>query len=514
MQKRTIVLIILDGWGIGNLDESNPIHVIEPENIAFIKANYPAGALQASGISVGLPGGEEGNSEVGHLNIGAGKTIYQHFPRITLAIRNESFFQNEPLKKAFDHAKKNASTVHFVGLLGSGNVHSSLEHLEALIKFAGKEGAENYILHLFTDGRDSPPESAIQLLKKIPRDRLASLSGRFYAMDRDNHFERTERVYQVLVGDGPVIQDIEAHIKEAYAEHLNDEYVLPALIGPEKRFIKNNDAVIFFDFREDRMRQIASPFVFAGFNKFNTKPLDNVYCVTMTQYDATFNVPVAFMPDIAKNPLGKVLSDRGLNQLRIAETQKYPHITYFFNGLREEPFKNEYRVLIPSKSLLRQDDHPEMMAPEITNRLIESIEEGAYDFILANYANPDMMAHTGNYQACLDAIQITDKMMGRVVESCLKTNAVLIITSDHGNMERVFDPMTGKPETQHDPNPVPIYLVASEFRLKEKKTPQAIKESEKIIVGILADVAPTILDLIGTPRPEEMTGQSLVKLLR
>lgn len=512
MSKRTVLLVILDGWGIGNQDESNPIYIAKPENINYLKANFPSGSLQASGISVGLPWGEEGNSEVGHLNLGAGKTIYQHYPRITLAIRDKSFFQNPNLKKAFDHAREHKSAVHFVGLLGSGNVHSSMEHIAALVKFAEEEKISDFNLHLFTDGRDSPPESSLRLLKQIPKEHLATISGRFYAMDRDNHFERTLKVYQVITGDGPVIADVEAHIKSIYTQGFNDEYVLPALVGPEKRFIKDNDAVIFFNFREDRMRQLTSSFVVKNFDKFPVKTFKNLYLVTMTPYDDTFNVPVAFTPDKAENPLGRVLSDLGLNQFRIAETQKYAHVTYFFNGLREEPFKNEYRVLVPSKALLRQDEHPEMMAPEITSRLIESIGEKVYDFILANYANPDMIAHTGNYEACLAAVQIVDKMMGQLVEACLKENAILIIASDHGNMERVMDPMTGRPETQHDPSPVPIYLIGNEFKIKKDEA--VIRQSEKAIVGILADVAPTILELMGIQKPQEMTGQSLLKLLR
>ncbi|MBI2515026.1 2,3-bisphosphoglycerate-independent phosphoglycerate mutase [Candidatus Wolfebacteria bacterium] len=511
MSKRTVVLLILDGWGIGKSDESNPIHVVNPENLRAIRLRFPAGSLQASGISVGLPWGEEGNSEVGHLNIGTGQVIYQHYPKITLSVRDKTFFQNPVLKKAFGHARDNQSSVNIVGLLTSGNVHSSLEHLRALLQFAEQEKISKINLHLFTDGRDSSPYSAINLLKEIPRELLASLSGRFYAMDRDNHWERTERVYKVLLGDGEIVEDVEAHVKKTYAKNFNDEYVEPTLTGKAKRPIQSNDAVIFFDFREDRMRQIASPFALPTFNKFAVKKLSNVYLATMTEYEPDFKAEVAFRPEKPQNSLGKILSENQKVQFRIAETQKYPHITYFFNGLVEEPYKNEYRVLIPSRKTPRQDDHPQMMTPEITQRLVESVSEGVFDFVLTNFANPDMIAHTGNYEACLEAVRSVDDALGKIMEVCLQTNSILVVTSDHGNIERVFDPLTGLTETKHDPGPVPFYLIAKEF--EKQKTVSEIQREETQTIGILADVAPTILELMNLPKPKEMTGQSLLKAL-
>ncbi|MCX6702319.1 MAG: 2,3-bisphosphoglycerate-independent phosphoglycerate mutase [Candidatus Wolfebacteria bacterium] len=510
--KRTVVLVVLDGWGIGKNDNTNPIHEANPENINYIKANYPSGALQASGISVGLPWGEEGNSEVGHLTIGAGKILYQDYPRITLAIKDKSFFKNEVFKKAFARAKENNSSVNLVGLLGSGNVHSSLEHIKALLAFAEQEGVSDKVnLHLITDGRDSPPESAASILKEMPREKIKSVSGRFYAMDRDNHWERTQKTYETLIGKGTIIdeKDIETHIKKTYERKLNDEYVEPALIGPEARPIKDNDSLIFFDFREDRMKQIISPFILPEFDKFPRENFKNLLVATMTRYDEAYKVPVAFLPERSDNPIGKIISESGKSQFRIAESQKYPHVTYFFNGLREEPFPNEYRVLIPSKSVIRQDEHPEMMAADITTRLVEAIEEGVFDFILANYENPDMVAHTGNFQASVQAVKITDEQIGRVLKAAVSRNAFLIITSDHGNAERVFDPQTGKIETKHDASPVPIYLVAEEF--KKTKTESDIIASEKSTIGILADIAPTILELMELPKPQEMTGQSLLR---
>ncbi|MEK7168229.1 MAG: 2,3-bisphosphoglycerate-independent phosphoglycerate mutase [Patescibacteria group bacterium] len=513
MSKRTIVLIVLDGWGMGRSDESNPIHVVNPQNINYLKANFPSGTLQASGISVGLPWGEEGNSEVGHLNLGAGKIIYQNYPRISLAIHDKSFFENPVLKAAFEHSKKNNSSVNLVGLLSEGNVHSSFEHLLALIDFAKKEKVK-INLHLFTDGRDSRPDSALESLAKLPKEdfiRLSSLSGRFYAMDREKHWDRTQKTYQVLVGEGPITENVEAHIKKTYGQKLNDEFIEPARIGADGG-IQNNDSLIFFNFREDRMKQIASAFIDKNFQNFPVKNFNNLYIAAMVQYDDDFNVPIAFPPKKIETCLGKILAEREKNQLRIAETQKYPHITYFFNGMREEPFKNEYRILIPSKTIIRQDEHPEMMANEITTRIIESIGENAFDFILANYANPDMIAHTGNYEACIKAVEIIDEQIGKITKAILESNAVLIITSDHGNIERVFNPLTGEPETQHDPNPVPIYLVAKEYM--RPRTEMEIRQFERESVGVLADITPTILELLEIPKPKEMTGRSLLFFLR
>ncbi len=512
MSKQTVTLIILDGWGIGSKDKSNPIHVADLKNINLIRANFPSGALQASGIAVGLPWGEEGNSEVGHLNIGAGKIIYQNYPRITLAVRDGSFSQNPVLKKVAEHVKNNKSSVNFFGLLTEANVHSSLEHLEALIKFAEQEKI-NFNLHLVTDGRDSPPQSAINLLSKLPGEKIASIAGRYYAMDRDKHWERTQEEYRVLTGDGPIIDanDIENHIKNTYERNLNDEYVTPTLIGPN-RGVKDGDALIFFNFREDRMRQIVESFVNESFNKFPVKKFSNLFTATMISYDDRFSAPVIFPSDKIENPLGKVLAENNKTQFRIAETEKYAHITYFFNGQEERPFQNEYRTLVPSKKVLHHDEFPEMMAAEITNRAVEAIEERIYDFILINYANPDMIAHTGNYQATLQAVKIVDEQLGKILKASLEHNAVLIITSDHGNAERMFDPSTGMPETKHDVNLVPIYLIGKEF--EKQKSDEETRRSEKETIGVLADIAPTILEIMKIKKPKEMTGQSLLKFLR
>ena len=514
MSKRTIVLIILDGFGIGKNDQSNPIYIVNPKNINHLKENFPFASLQASGIAVGLPWKEEGNSEVGHLTLGAGKVVYQNYPRITLAIRDQSFFKNEIIKKAFDHAKQNNSAVNLIGLLSDGNIHSSFEHIEALIKFAENEQVKNLNIHLITDGRDSPPTSSIDLLKKLPelaKNNLATIAGRYYAMDRDKHWDRTQKYYQVLIGEGIVIEgDIENYIKNTYQKKLNDEYVLPAIISKEKN-IKDNDSIIFFNFREDRMRQIVDPFINKNFTDFPIKDLQNIFIATMVSYSDQFNAPAIYLKEIVENPLSKILSDNDKFQFKIAETEKYAHITYFFNGEKEAPFKNEYRILIPSKAEFHPESHPEMMADEITNRVIEAITEQSYDFILANYANPDIIAHTGNYEASLKAVEVIDEQVGKITKAVLENNAILIITSDHGNIERVVNSQTGEPETKHDISPVPIHLVAKEF--EKRKSIKEIKQAEKLTIGILADVAPTILELINLPKPKEMTGQSLLRYL-
>jgi len=512
-KKHSVVLIILDGWGIGTSDFTNPIHQVNPLNINYIKANFPSGSLQASGIAVGLPWGEEGNSEVGHLNMGAGKILYQNYPRITLSIKDGSFFYNQSIKDAFKHAKTNNSSVNILGLLTSANVHSSFEHLEALLKFAEKENfpKERVNLHLITDGRDSPPESALKILNNLPdKSQIASVSGRYYAMDRDNHWDRTKLTYDMLIGNGLIVDDYDSHIKSTYQKNLNDEYVLPALINPA-RPIKENDSLIFFNFREDRMRQIVKSFIDKKFDKFPVKNFENLHAVAMIKYGNDFDAPIIFPPDKIENPLSKILSDNGKIQWRIAETEKYAHITYFFNGQNEAPFPNEYRVLIPSKVEFKYDEHPEMRAEEITTRLIEAIQEKSYDFILANYANADIIAHTGNFKATAEAIKVIDTEIGKLMQVVLANDAYMIITSDHGNAERLLNPQTGEPETKHDASPVPIYLIGNEF--KRKRNSEEIKNAEKSPSGVLADISPTVLELLGVPKPKEMTAQSLLELL-
>ncbi len=506
--KKTFILVILDGWGIGKNDESNPVYVVNPKNFAWLKDNFPMTSLQASGISVGLPWGETGNSEVGHLTLGAGKILYQYYPKITLAIRDKTFFSNPALTNAFAHARENNSAVNLVGLLSTANVHASLEHIEALLKMAEMEKVENVKLHLFADGKDNPPNTLETFLKKIPKEKLATLTGRYYAMDRKKNWALTQTAYENLTGQGGTLSaDPDAAIQATYARGLTEEYLPPLRFGINKS-IQENDAVIFFNFREDSIRQLAEAFIIPGFSYFPVKDFKNLYIITMTRYEDKFTVPVVFPTDVVESPLGKVLSDAGKNQLRLAETYKYAHVTSFFNGHRELPFLNEYRILIPSAPAPHAEDHPEMMAGPLTDRLIEAIQSHGFDFILANYSNADTIGHTANYDAGLRTVEELDKQIGRLLKVTINSETVLVITSDHGNIEEMIDPVTGLPESQHDPNPVPFYLIAPEFKGKKFVN---WKNLANETMGSLADVAPTILELMGIEKPLDMTGRSLLE---
>ena len=507
------MLAVLDGWGIGRADTSNPIHVVQPESINLIKHNYPAGSLQASGIAVGLPWNEEGNSEVGHLTLGAGKVIYQHLPRISLTIKSGEFFKNPVLLTAFNYAKQNNARVHFIGLLTGGGAHASLDHLQALIKLANQEKFSDINFHLFTDGKDSPPKSALSLVKQIPQEKIASISGRYFAMDRDLHWGRTARVYETLTNQGPGTRaggrGIPEFLKSFYERGLNDEFIEPVLIKSDGA-IKDNDSVIFFNFREDSIRQLTEMFIDPSAGSDHSVP-NNLYIATFTQYSNKFNLPAAFPTEEITNPLGKVLADNDKVQLRVAETEKYAHVTYFFNGFRETPLKNEYRVLIPSRNIAHQDEFPEMMTDAITTRVVSAMNEGVYDFILVNYAAPDVIAHTGNFNAGVSAVRAIDKAVGALTKTALAQNHILIITSDHGNIERMIDPLSGERETKHDLSQVPFHLIRK--GRESRKNDAAVKKIESGNTGVLSDVAPTILHLMSLPVPEEMTGINLVDLL-
>ncbi|MDO8516313.1 MAG: 2,3-bisphosphoglycerate-independent phosphoglycerate mutase, partial [bacterium] len=496
----------------GKSDASNPIYVAQPDQFKFLEENYPSTSLQASGISVGLPWGEVGNSEVGHLTIGAGKVIYQHYPRIMMAIQDKTFFDNPELKAAFAHARKNNSGVNFVGLLSKGNVHSAIEHIQALIKMAELENVANVKLHLFGDGKDYPPKTIDKLLAEIPQEKISSIVGRYYGMDRESNWRLTEQAYGCITGrSGAMIElkDLPAVIQTTYEQNLTEEHLPPyRLIGRSQ--IEENDAVIFFNYREDSIRQIVESFVMPNFDKFPTKKFENLHITTMTHYKDSFKVPVAFPPETIDYPIGKVLSDAGLSQLRLAESYKYAHITYFFNGFKEPPFPNEYRVLVPSEPIPHPDEHPKMMAPALTERLVEAISGRAFDFILVNYANGDTIAHTGNYDACIEAVKIVNEEIGKVIQAAIAADAYLVITSDHGNMEEVISPITGLIETQHDASPVPFYLVAREFKGRQFQS-QETRYVETS--GILSDVAPTILELMNIPKPSDMNGESMLKNL-
>ena len=506
MPKRTAVLVVLDGWGIGRKDESNPIWVVKPATFAKLEEGYPVTSLLASGIAVGLPWGEVGNSEVGHLTLGAGKVLYQYFPKITMAIEDGSFFQNPVLKAACAHARERGSAINFVGLLTKANVHASLSHLQALIKMARDENVPKINLHLFADGKDSPPHTVGQFLAELPHEYLASLVGRYYAMDRDGNWQLTATAYQAMTGQiGDVVADPAPVIQAAYRDGT-EEYLPPMRFAEDKK-IADGDAVFFFNYREDSIRQLAAAFILKGFDKFPVLPLQDLYVATMSHYEDALDAPAAFPADKVETPVGKVFSDLGMAQLRVAETYKYAHVTYFFNGLREPPYPGEYRTLVPSASELHPERHPEMMASAVTDRVVEAIAARAFDFILVNYANPDTIAHTADYLAALEAVRVVDREIARVVAAAAEADAILLITGDHGHVEEMINPMTGLPQSQHVASPVPLYIVASELKGRRFVNYDSMNVET---LGSLADVAPTMLELAGIPAPPEMTGHSLL----
>lgn len=513
--SKKLVLAVLDGWGIGKKEAANPLSVAQLPTIEYLKLHYPYGTLQSSGIAVGLPWGEVGNSEVGHLTIGAGKVIYQHYPRITLAIQNGEFFKNQVFAKAFDHARSQNSAVHIAGLLTEGSTHAAFEHLEALIMYAHQAGVTKLYLHLFADGKDSKPRSVRQLLARLKEvtEReglgvLASLSGRHFALDRDSHWDRTQRAYEVMTTTAPSNQSLEQLIDAAYAQGVNDEAFPPVAVGSEAHPVSDNDALIFIDFREDSIRQIVQAFTMPDFTGFPVKKFNNLYVVTMTEYAKSFALPVAFPSEDVTMPLGKVLSVAGKKQLLLAETEKYAHVSYFFNGFRDEPFEGQVKKLIPSNNVDTHAEKPEMKAVEIADTVLAALAGSEFDIVIVNFANADMVAHTGNYDATIQAAQAVDTQLGRIVKACEERGDYLVVTADHGNAEVVLDSMTGSIETSHDPNPVPLHICAPE--LKRSKTPEEVARSEREVAGILSDVAPTILELLGIPKPPQMTGESLI----
>jgi len=507
--QNPIALVILDGWGVGRSgDPSNAIALAGAPHITMLSEVYPATTLACSGEAVGLPEGQMGNSEVGHLNIGSGRVVYQELTRITKAIKDGDFFTNPVLLDVIRSVKKNNSALHLLGLVSDGGVHSSLEHVFGLLEMAKRNGVSTVYIHAFLDGRDVPPSSALEYIEALEKKateigvgRIASIAGRYYAMDRDKRWERTAKAYVALVlREGEHAQSARAAIKQAYDRGETDEFVLPTVVDRcDDCGISAGDGVIYFNFRPDRTRQLTRAFIDKDFTEFERRkgflPLD---FVTMTQYDETFDVPVAFKPQFIGNTLGEVISAAGLTQLRIAETEKYAHVTYFFNGGEEKPNPGEDRVMIPSPKVATYDLKPEMSAAEVTDRVITEIKSGKYDLIIMNYANGDMVGHTGLLPATIDAVNVVDTCVGRVTDAMRDRGGITCITADHGNAEVMVDCETGEPLTSHTCNPVPFILVAEAFR------------GAKLRSGILADIAPTILGLAKVAIPSEMTGKSLI----
>ena len=512
---KPVVLVILDGWGIGKTDNGNAIAHANLPTIQKLNSYYPFLALQASGISVGLPWGEEGNSEVGHITLGAGKIIYQSMPKITMAIQTGLFMTNPAFLKATEHVKKNNSSLHLMGLVGKGGVHSYIDHLYALLDLMKTQEVTNVYLHIFTDGRDSAQDADEEViqelqkkLKEIGVGKIATLCGRNFAMDRNNNWDRTAKAYNMLTkGEGEKITDPIAFLQESYKKKVFDEYIEPTVLtenGNPVTIIKDNDAVIFFNFREDRARQISEAFVMPDFKNFERKKLENLVFVAMTQYEKGLQADVAFPPDEVGSSLGGVLSNNNLAQYRISETEKFAHVTYFFNGGAEEAFPQEDREIVPSKVVDTFDKVPEMSAKEITDKVLLALAKDKYSFILINYANADMVGHTANEPATIAAVEFVDKCLSELIPAVLAKNGCLIITADHGNAEELADPSTSEKNTQHSVNPVPCWFITPDnHRLRQI-------DRNLVASGLLSDIAPTVLEILNIPKPPEMTGQSLL----
>ncbi len=504
---RPAVLLILDGWGIRTAAADNAIHQAATPNWDRLWADYPHTTLQTAGLAVGLPEGQMGNSEVGHQNLGAGRVVYQELTRIGQAIQTGDFYNNPVLIEAVDTAIVAGSTLHILGLLSSGGVHSHEDHIYAMLRLAAARGAHQVAVHAFTDGRDCPPQSAAESLARLQTQctqlgvgRLVSLVGRFYAMDRDQRWERIQPAYDLLTQGIAAYQyeDAQAALAAAYARGETDEFIEPSRIGAAVP-MRNGDVVINMNYRADRVRQITRTLiepVFTGFQRAAWPQLARH--VTLTEYHKDFAVPVAYPPVQLKDMLGAVLARHGLRQLRIAETEKYAHVTFFFNGGVEEPNEGETRILVPSPQVRTYDLQPAMSAPEVTDKLVAAITAGTYDTTICNYANGDMVGHTGNYAAAVQAVEVLDACIGQVVAATQAAGGELLITADHGNAEQMRDLQTDQPHTAHTTNPVPLlYIGQQTTQLRDG--------------AALCDIAPTLLQMLGLPQPAAMTGQTIFR---
>lgn len=524
-QYRPVVLIVLDGWGESNNSEGNAIKKATLPTIDKFNTYYPMVLLQASGSSVGLPWGESGNSEVGHITLGTGRIIYQNMPRIALSIQDGSFFRNPALLECAKFTKERTDTLHLIGLVGQGSVHSYIEHLFALMEYAKQQKFANIFIHAFTDGRDSPPTSGTDTIGRVQKriqdmriGRIASVIGRNWAMDRNNNWDRIEKAYKMLVeGVGEKILDPIKYMEDSYSKGITDEFIEPGVVtdstdGAPIGLIKDGDAVVFFNFREDRARQLTKAFALPGFDKFKRdKRLDINFC-TLIEFEKDLPVSVAFAPQEVHDTLGETLSKNGKRQLRIAETEKYAHVTYFFNGGKEDAWPGEDHILIPSPVVPSFDQVPEMSAAKITETVIAKINEEKYDFILANYANADMVGHTGNEDATITACQALDKTLSLLIPEILRHGGCVFITADHGNAEEVKNFRTGQIDTEHSTNPVPLWYITP-MNHRQKDTETLVRQHNEVI-GLLSDVAPTILEVMGIEKSEDMLGSSLLPLLQ
>lgn len=518
---KPVVLAILDGWGIASPSVSNAISQAKTPNFDKLTVDYFCTTLQASGLSVGLPHGEMGNSEVGHLNLGAGKIVYQNLPRINRAILDGEFFDNAIFLKALAQVKKQKSKLHLLGLISTGGVHASLNHLYAFLELAKRQKIEKVFVHCILDGRDMAYNSGLGLLqelknktKEIGVGEIASVVGRFYAMDRDNHFERTEVAYRLLT-EGMAekrSKDVLPAVQEFYDVKIYDEEMKPIAVVDEKEEpigkIENKDAVFFFNFRPDRARQLTKAFILPGWEKFTRNYLPDLCFVTLTQYEKQLPCEVAYPPETVEETLAQVLSEQGFKQLHLAETEKYAHITYFFNGGKEEELAGEERALIPSPRVESYAERPEMSAAAIKERALKEINAKNFDLIALNFANLDMVGHTGDMKATIKAAEVVDKCLGELAAAILAAGGVLIITADHGNAEELINTKTGEIDKEHSSQPVPFVLVGENYKTHAEGG--AINLPLLTPAGVLADVAPTILKIMGLEQPKEMEGRSLV----
>lgn len=511
IKPKPLVVVILDGLGVAPPSPGNAVSLSKTPNLDNLWPKYPHGYLHASGLHVGLPNGVDGNSEVGHMNLGAGKVIFQELPRIDSSVENGSFAENEAIVNAFKRSKDHK--VHIMGLVGNGQVHSSFGHIIALLEMAEnlKVNGENVLLHVFTDGRDSPPQGEEKMLERldIEMDRtgigkIATLIGRYFGMDRDERWDRTKKAYDLITaGAGKLVNSWKEALEDSYKNEVFDEYLEAYAIkdknGNALAKVSEGDAVIFFNYRADRAVQLTRAFEDADFPGWQRDIINDLYFVGLTNYEKGFPKIQAFPPDKITAPFGKVVSDNGMRQLRISESEKYPHVTYFYNGGNQIQYPGEDHVEVPSpRDIATYDQKPEMSSIPLTDLIIQKINEDYYDVIIVNYANPDMVAHTGVIDATVKAMEITDTCVGRLIEAVLAKNGALIITADHGNAEEMIDPQTGNVDTKHSTNPVPIMIVKNGLDARE------------LPFGILADVTPTCLALLGIPKPLEMTGRDLM----
>jgi len=525
LRPKPVVLCVLDGFGIAPPYAGNAVSLAKMPNFNELVTCYPTFALSASGEAVGLPWGEMGNSEVGHLNLGAGRIVYQDLPRINKSISDNTFFSNPALLGAVEQVKKNKSSLHIMGLLSTGGVHAAVEHLLAILALTAEQKLPSVYIHLFLDGRDMAYNSGRQLVADLLKSiaeykvgRIATISGRFYAMDRDNNWERVAPAYTAIVygrSERTFADPLEA-VDFYYSQKIYDEEFKPTVITGRDGLaaaVNDNDAVIFFNFRADRARQLTKAIILPGFNKIkDRKKIQNLYFATLTEYEKNLPVKIAFPPEVITNTLGDVIAASGLKQLRLAETEKYAHVTYFFNGGKEEPRPKEERIIVPSVRTESYADKPKMSAPEITAALNQAIHQDEYDFILMNYANADMVGHTGNIDATVEALEYLDKALGEVSKLVLAQKGVLLITADHGNAEELFNMQTGSIDKEHSTNPVPLVIISYDYEGKNLGGGEAGSVDLSLLKpqGILADVAPTVLKIMRLPKPKEMTGRSLI----